>query len=144
MGALLDTHTLFWLVTEASPLAEPALIAIADAQAVDRLYVSPATAWELGVIARKPPHQDRPDLGQLTPRVWFREAVRATGARVAPIKLKIALEAAEVVTRTGHKDPGDCFLIATARVLRVPLITRDAAILQIARDHGAYLDVVAC
>ena len=144
MGALLDTHTLYWFVAEAAPLADEALVAIADAQAADRLFVSPITAWELGVIAQKPRRQDRPDLGALTPRQWFREAIRATGARIAPINQTIALAAAEVVGTTGHKDPGDCILIATARVRRIPIITRDGVMRDLARDHPDYLQVVIC
>ncbi len=144
MGALLDTHTLYWFVTEAEPLTDAALVAIAEQQAAGRLFVSPATAWELSVAAQKPPRADRPDLGTLTPRQWFREAVNATGARVVPIKQRIALEAAEVVAVTGHKDPGDCFLIATARVMRIPIVTRDRTIITIARDTPGYLDLIEC
>lgn len=144
MAALLDTHTLYWFVTEAVPLTDVALVAIAEAQAADRLYVSPATAWELGVAAQKPPRADRPDLGDLSPKAWFREAVAATGARVVPIKQRIALEAAEVVAVTGHKDPGDCFLIATARVIRIPIITRDAVMRAIARNDPNYLTIIEC
>ena len=121
-----------------------ALVAIAEAQAANTLYVSPATAWELGVSANKPRHADRPDLGDLTPRVWFREAVAATGARIAPIKQRIALAAAEAVTLTGHKDPGDCFLMATAHVLKIPIISRDGIIREIAREHPGYLTVIDC
>ena len=144
MAALLDTHTLYWFVTEAEPLSDAALVAIAEAQASDRLYVSPATAWELGVAAQKPARADRPDLGALSARAWFREALNATGARVIPIKQRIALEAAEVVAQTGHKDPGDCFLIATARMTRIPIITRDRAMRDIARADPAYLSVIEC
>jgi PIN domain nuclease of toxin-antitoxin system len=70
--------------------------------------------------------------------------VRATSARVAPVQQRIACEAADVVTLTGHKDPGDCFLIATARVRRVPLITRDRIIQEIAEQQAGYLAVIGC
>lgn len=144
MAALLDTHALYWLVNAVKPLANGALVAIAEAQAVDRLYVSPATAWELGVAAGKPPRADRPDLGDLPASRWFREAMIVTGARLVPIHQKIALEAAEVVARTGHKDPGDCFLIATARVRRLPIITRDRVMRDLAAADPTYLSVIEC
>lgn len=127
-GALLDTHALYWLVTAVDTLSEEALIAIAESQASGTLYVSPITAWELTIASRKPPHSDPPNLGAGTPSRWFSEAVAATGTKIIPIKQRIACEAAAVVTDTGHKGPGDRYLIATARVRRVPIITRDTII----------------
>lgn len=49
-----------------------------------------------------------------------------------------------MVTETGHKDPGDCFLIATARVRRMPIVTRDGIMQTIAAERAGYLDVIAC
>ncbi len=43
---------------------------------------------------------------------------------------------------TGHKDPGDCYLIATARIKKVPIITRDAVMLDFASPE--YLEVIVC
>lgn len=141
-GALLDTHTFYWLVTAVDTLSEEALIAIADNQASGTLYVSPITAWELTIAAKKPPHKDPPNLGVGTASKWFSDAVAATSSKIIPIKQRIACEAAAVVEETGHKDPGDCYLIATARVRKMPIITRDAAM----RDLAApgYLDVIVC
>lgn len=144
MGALLDTHALYWLVSETEALSDAALVVIAEQQAARTLYVSPITAWELGVIALKPRQVERPDLGDLTPRQWFREAVRLVGASLVPVRQTIALEAAEVVATTGHKDPGDCFLIATARLRKIPIITRDRVMLNLARDSPEYLTVIGC
>lgn len=141
-GALLDTHALYWLVTAVDTLSEEALITIADSQAASTLYVSPITAWELTIASRKPAHRDPPNLGAGTPSKWFSEAVAATGAKVVPIKQRIACEAAAVVVETGHKDPGDCYLIATARVRRIPIITRDSIMQGLASPH--YLQVVVC
>jgi len=144
VGALLDTHALYWLVSETEALSDAALVVIAEQQAARTLYVSPITAWELGVITLKPRQMERPDLGDLTPRQWFREAVRLAGASLVPVRQTIALEAAEVVATTGHKDPGDCFLIATARVRKIPIITRDRVMLNLARDSPEYLTVIGC
>jgi PIN domain nuclease of toxin-antitoxin system len=70
-GALLDTHTLYWLVTAAGDLSEEALLAIAANQTAATLHVSPITAWELAIASKKPPHKDPPNLGALTPAKWF-------------------------------------------------------------------------
>lgn len=143
-GVLLDTHALYWLVSGEDTLIEDALVAIADAQPAGQLLVSPITAWELSVATKKTRVAGRPHLGDEPPDQWFRDAVEVTEARVVPIHQRIALEAAKVVTETGHKDPGDCFLIATARIRKVALVTRDGIIRTIAGDHPGYIDLIVC
>jgi PIN domain nuclease of toxin-antitoxin system len=143
-GILLDTHALFWLVSGEEVLVEEALIAIGENQQAGTLFVSPVTAWELSVATRKSRVGGRPNLGDDTPDRWFREAVRATAARIIPIQQRISCEAARVVIDTGHKDPGDCFLIATARVRRIPIVTRDRIMHKIALDKADYLSAIAC
>jgi PIN domain nuclease of toxin-antitoxin system len=140
-GVLLDTHTLYWLVSGVKPLTDEALVAIGESQAAGTLFVSPITAWELSIAAQKPPHRDPPQLNSTISK-WFRAAVRATSAKLIPIQQTIALEAAEVPVATGHRDPGDCYLIATSRVRKIPIVTRDALVRKLATD--SYLDVIVC
>lgn len=143
-GILLDTHALYWLVNDDTELRDKARITISENQEAGMLFVSPITAWELSVATRKSRAADRPDLGSNPPERWFREAVRATSARIVPIRQRISWEAAKVVSDTGLKDPGDCFLIATARVRRIPIVTRDGAIQTIAAEKAGYLEAIAC
>jgi PIN domain nuclease of toxin-antitoxin system len=119
-------------------------VEIGLAQAAGNLYVSPITAWELSVATQKPRQTGRPHLGNDPVDRWFREAIRATTAKIIPIHQKIALEAANVVLATGHKDPGDCFLIATARLRQIPIVTRDSVMRDIAAVDAGYLEVVVC
>jgi PIN domain nuclease of toxin-antitoxin system len=142
-GLLLDTHALYWLVRDET-LSDASLVAIAQAQTNNALWVSPVTAWEMALAAQKPAHARRPDLGDSGAATWFRDAIAAAGARVAPIRHRIALGAAQVADATGHKDPADCFLIATARTRRIPLVTRDDVMLKLARDRGGYLSIIRC
>ena len=143
-GIPLDTHALYWLVSGDAELSEEALVAIGENQDSGTLFVSPITAWELSIASRKPRAAGRPHLGPDPPARWFRDALRPTAARILPIKQRIALEAAKVVTHTGHKDPGDCFLMASARVGRIALVTRDDIILSISAARSDYLSVVEC
>lgn len=140
-GALLDTHALYWLVSGEQPLSDEALVAIGESQATGTLFVSPITAWEPAIAAQKPAHKDPPQLNSTIGK-WFRAAIRATSAKVIPIQQKIAIEAAEVPILTGHKDPGDCYLIATSRVRKIPMISRDAIVRRLAT--AGYLDVIIC
>jgi PIN domain nuclease of toxin-antitoxin system len=143
-GVLLDTHALVWLVNGERSLTAEALAAIANSQRDGMLYVSPITGWELSVAAQKAPAAGRPDLGGQSARPWLREALALTGAKLIPINQRIAFEAADVPEHYGRRDPGDCFLIATARVRRIPIITRDGAMCDLARERPDYLTVISC
>lgn len=143
-GILLDTHALYWLVSGVDILAEQALVAIGENQAAGTLFVSPITAWELSVASQKSRIAGRPHLGEDSPARWFREAVAATEAKVIAIKQRISCEAAQIVVATGHKDPGDCFLMATARMRKLRFVTRDGIIQQIAAAYPNYIELILC
>jgi len=143
-GILLDTHALYWLVSGEDALTEEALVAIGENQQAGSLYVSPITSWELSVATQKNRVAGRPHLGEEPPARWFREAVAVTEAKIIPIKQRISCEAAEIVIATGHRDPGDCFLMATARVRKLTLVTRDNIMQQIAADDPSYLNIIVC
>ncbi|NKN39514.1 type II toxin-antitoxin system VapC family toxin [Agrobacterium sp. a22-2] len=139
-GALLDTHALYWLVSGTEQLATDALIAIGRGQRDGNLTVSPITAWEIALAARKT--RNAPGLGDMLASDWFRAALRVTSATIAPINQRTAVEAANVVAATGHRDPGDCYLIATARVRKMAIITRDDAMREM--SVSGYLEVIRC
>jgi PIN domain nuclease of toxin-antitoxin system len=139
-GVLLDTHTLYWLASGTKTLSPYAIEAVLESQETSTLYISPINVWELSLATRK--IHNAPQFGGLDVQVWFRRAAKALTARVLPINLKIALEAAAVVTATGHKDPGDCYLIATARVKQLKLVSRDEIILGLAAS--GYLRAIDC
>jgi PIN domain nuclease of toxin-antitoxin system len=139
-GALLDTHAFYWLAREPHILLKPALVSIANSQQARTLYLSPISAWELLLAAQK--IKNAPTFGDQKFETWFKSSRKLTTARAVPITQRIAIEAATVVTDTGHKDPGDCYIIATARVRNITIITRDAAILKIAAS--GYVEAIAC
>ncbi len=137
---LLDTHALLWLV-RGEFRTKAAIAAVREAQDDGRLYVSAISAWELGVAELK--RRDRPELGMPT-AAWFRQALVTTGARLATISAPVAAEASAVPAVYGSGDPGDCFVIATARVRRVPVVTRDGRMLALALSAPEYLEAVEC
>lgn len=137
---LLDTHALLWLV-RGDFQTQAALDAVTAAQDAGTLYASAITAWELGVADLK--RTNRPELG-MAPGAWFRRALHLAGARLASITPTIAAEAASVPAIYGRGDPGDCFLIATARVRCLSLVTRDGPILQLAAAQPSYVRALEC
>jgi PIN domain nuclease of toxin-antitoxin system len=137
----MDTNALIWFLN-GDYLDAGALVAIAEAQSTNGVFVSPMSAWEAALAVRKV-HR-RPNLGGRDAADWFRTVLRIPGARLARPGSRIALEAAKVPSIFGHGDPGDCFLIATAHVKRLPLITRDVRIRQLAAERPEYLKAIPC
>lgn len=139
---MLDTHAVIWLLN-GDPMELDALAAIAQAQLNDALLLSPITAWEAALAQTKPSHR-RPYLGGMNAAQWFKAALRLPGTKFLPIRQKIAIEAASVPAIYGSGDTGDCYLIASSRARRVPLVTRDQRILDMARTTPNYLSVIRC
>lgn len=143
VGLLLDTNALIWFIAE-KPLEDQALFAIARARQANRLFISPMSAWEAAVALRKRDPERRPDLVGQSAASWFRRARRSTGARLSAITSSVALEAARVPEIYGSGDPGDCFIIATARVKGLTVITRDGSMMGLAEERPDYLQLIQC
>jgi PIN domain nuclease of toxin-antitoxin system len=139
----LDTNALIWFLAEA-PIEDEALFAIAEAQAANSLFVSPISAWEAALAIRHRNPARRPDLQGQDAATWFRKGRHKTGAKLVRIGVRVALEAARVPAVYDHGDPGDCYLIATARVQRLTIVTRDGRMRDLATAQPDYLEVVAC
>ncbi len=123
-------------------MAADALEAIAEAQLDGKLFLSPITGWEAALALTK--RGGQPDLGNRDGATWFRAARRLPGAALVRIGPAIAFEAARVPVPYGRGDPGDCFIIATARMKRAPIVTRDRAMIDLAARDPAYVTVVVC
>lgn len=127
-GFLLDTHVLVWIVN-GQPLRPEALDMIADAARNEKLNVSAATAWEIGLLGRAGRSRGL-DFGG-DPLVWFEQAIRQTRARILDIDYRTALGVSQLPEPL-HRDPGDRMLITTARQNDLTMVTRDQAILNYA------------
>ncbi len=135
---LLDTCALIYLAND-EPIADGAKGPIQAAATAGLLLVSPVTGWEIGLLCRperRSPLRLRPD-----PRTWLAEAISGPGIRLAPFTAEIGLDSAFLPPPI-HADPADRLLIATARTLAVPIVTRDRAI--IAYGAAGFVRVVPC
>ncbi|RZF65781.1 PIN domain-containing protein [Sphingomonas populi] len=140
---LLDTNALIWF-NAGAPLEGEAVFEIATAQRDGTLFVSPISAWEAALALRKANPARRPDLSGDDAATWFRRVRQTSGARLATIGARIALEAARVPDVYGIGDPGDCFIIATARVNDLIVVTRDGPMSDLARARPEYLRLIQC
>jgi PIN domain nuclease of toxin-antitoxin system len=140
-GLLLDTNAAIWFMAR-DEMEPEALEAIAEAQSAGVVFVSPISAWEAALALRKP--HGKPNLGGRDAAQWFREVLRVPGLKIANLTRRVALEAAQVPALFGSGDPGDCFLIATAHIKKIPIVTRDRQILRFSQDRPDYLRAVRC
>lgn len=137
----MDTNALIWFLN-GDDLEAGALVAIVEAQNSHGIFVSPISAWEAALAFQK--RQGRPNLGGRDAARWFREVLKIPGARLVPPSSRIAIEAAKVPSVYGSGDPGDCFIIATARVKKLPVVTRDRRMLSLADREPEYLRTIRC
>lgn len=139
-AVLLDTCAVIWLAN-GDPLAPEALAAISHAALADGVFVSPASAWEVGLLSRVR-GDNRPGLSFLPdPQSWFARFMAGPGIKEAALLPEIAIAASHLPDPL-HVDPADRVVIATARHHQIPIITRDGKFIDYAAQ--GYLSVIAC
>jgi len=122
---LLDTCAVVWLAA-GEPLSGAAGDQIVHAAMSDGVFVSPITAWEIGLLSR--PKAGRALTFLPDPATWFARFMSGPGIKPAAFNADIAI-AASLLPEPWHGDPADRLLIATARHVGLPIVTRDSKIL---------------
>jgi PIN domain nuclease of toxin-antitoxin system len=122
---LLDTCALLWLAG-GELLSKASLAAINQARDSDVLFLSPISAWEIGLLTKR---------GEVTfgisAEAFISRAFSRPGIQVAPLTPEIAVRAS-YLPGSFHSDPADRLLIATAILMGFTLVTRDREILRYA------------
>ena len=133
---LLDTCAVIWL-SENEKMKEEAdaMIDSASARGVPT-FVSPITAWEIGLLASR----DRMRL-LVTPQNWFARVLSFPGMALAELSPEVLI-ASSFLPGKPPRDPADRILAATARDRGATLITRDSALLGYAKQ--GHLNAFAC
>ena len=131
---LLDTHALLWSVNDSRRLGPKSREIIESRSKSDPYYVSAITAWEIALLVNR----GRLDLG-LTARDWFVEVMMQPAWRTIVIDNEIAFESINLPGEF-HNDPADRFLVATARINNLTLMTADRPILEYAKS--GYVKVI--
>ena len=132
---LLDTCAIMF-IAENQAIRSFARRQVTAASSGDGVFVSPVSAWEIGLLAAKRGFVFIPD-----PKAWFQAFTVSPGVRLAPLTPEIAIESSFLPPPL-HSDPADRLLIATARALQVPIMTRDNLILNYAR--AGFVEAIAC
>ncbi len=120
MTVLLDTHIWLWSLLEPARLSPKVAAALASPDT--ERWLSPLSVWEtLLLIERQRLEVDRPG------EAWVREALERAPITEAPITREVAIVSRGLKSR--HRDPVDRFLVATAIVFDLTLVTADATVL---------------
>lgn len=119
---VLDTHVLVWWVTDDGLLSKKAKSVIEREQSDGEIIVSAISAWEITLLVA----QERLVLS-MEVNSWLSTVGAIEGLRFLPVDVEIAAKSVEL-PGAFHKDPADRMIVATARKLSVPLVTKDEKI----------------
>jgi PIN domain nuclease of toxin-antitoxin system len=126
---LLDTHIWLWAMLEPKRLVPR--VAEELESAGNELWLSPISVWELIVLQQK---------GRMLPEekieTWIERALRARPLKEAAVTFEVAREVGRI--ELAHRDPADRFLVATARVFELTLVTADETLI-----HSGVVQVLA-
>lgn len=100
------------------------------------ILLSPISAWEIGMLASKKGVTFLPD-----PNTWFQDFLNRPGVRLTPLTAEAAMSSS-FLPQPAHGDPADRLLMATARALDVPIVTRDRLMLSYAL--AGHVKAIAC
>lgn len=121
---IIDTHILVWWVNGSDSLSAAAKKAIKSTLAKNgEVLVSSISAWEIAMLVNK---------GRLVLSMdvesWLDEVSQIDGVRFLPVDNEVGIKST-ALPGDFHKDPADRMIVATARMLALPLITADEKIL---------------
>jgi len=117
---LLDTHVWIWAsIDDRTSLSPKAMKAIKESK---RKWISAISCWELAKLV------ERKRIGFSIPLLdWMTRSINEQEISLADLSPEIAAESTQL--RGFHKDPADQIIVATSRVLGMPLLTSDRRIL---------------
>ena len=116
MKLLLDTHIWLWSALDPARLSKRVRVALENRE--NELWLSPMSVWETLVLARK-----KRIILESTPEQWVRRALNELPVREAPMSHEVAIQSEAL--RLNPKDPADRFIVATALVYDLTLVTAD-------------------
>jgi PIN domain nuclease of toxin-antitoxin system len=139
-AVLLDTCAVIWLAN-GDPMSPQAMLAIRAAGLMQSIHVSPVSAWEIGLLSRPRPNRTGDLHFQPDPKTWFARFMGGPGIQTAALTPDIAIEASHLPGDL-HGDPADRLIIATARNLGLPIVTRDRKI--VAYAESGFVRTIPC
>ncbi len=122
MKLLLDTHIWIWSYLEPHKITSAVARELTNREN-DR-FLSSVSIWETVLLLEKKRLRLNRDFGG-----WFHNAKEDLDLIEVPVTWDVAL--ALHSTRIDHSDPADRFLVATAKVYDMTLVTADARLMRV-------------
>ena len=122
MKLLLDTHIWVWSALDRARLSSRLIAALENPN--NELWLSPLSLWEVLTLCQKNRLMLNPN-----PQAWIANTLDAAPMREAPITYQVAQETGRI--QLPQRDPVDRFLVATARVFDLTLVTADENLLKV-------------
>ena len=118
---LLDTPVWIWLsIDHRQSLSRQAQEAMRGGS---HKWISAISCWELAKLV------ERRRIGFTIPILsWIRRSLTENDIRIADLTPEIAVESTKL--QGFHRDPSDQIIVATSRVLGMPVVTADQRIIQ--------------
>ena len=116
---VLDTHALVWWVSGDAELSANARAAIKKELNGGEIIVSSISAWEIAMLVAREKLVLTVDVD-----AWLAAVAEIEVVRFVPVNDEIAVKAVSLPGEF-HKDPADRMIVATARILAIPLVTKD-------------------
>ena len=121
MRLLLDTHIWLWSLLEPRKLNRRVVKQLKNED--NELWLSPISIWEILILYEKKRLSLDPDVDS-----WVKRALTAAPLHEAPITKEVALETHAITLP--HRDPADRFLVASAKVFQLTLVTADERLMK--------------
>lgn len=122
MRLLLDTH--IWLWNDLEPLKITPGVHRELADFANEIWLSPVSIWELTLLVQKRRIHLKQDL-----QSWIEESIEDLQLQEAAFTWEVARDLRLAQLR--HGDPGDQFLVATAKAYDLTLVTADEELLNV-------------
>ena len=116
MKLLLDTHIWLWSLLDRQRLSSRVIAELEDSN--NEVWVSPISTWEILLLAQKKRISLDEDAAP-----WIAHKLSSVPVREAPVTHEVVLETSR--TSIPHRHPADHFLVATAKVFGLTLVTSD-------------------
>ena len=126
---LLDTHILVWLMNDDPTLTEKEKNLIRNTTKNNLLIISAISIWEISLLVSKGKIVINQEIYQ-----WTNSLLSLPYMRLIPIDANIAIQSCNLPGLI-HTDPADRMIIATSRILDIPILTRDKEILKYATQN---------
>ena len=120
---LLDTHVWIWITIEDNKQISKK--AKNQLQSARQKWISAISCWELAKLSEK-----KRISFSIPVITWIRRSLSEYRINVAELSPEVAVES--TILKGFHHDPADQIIVATSRILGIPLVTSDRKILDFA------------